>query len=681
MKISLRTFILFVCASIVVLILGVFLVQSQRLLGSVFGHLNQIHADTVTEAARSLLQARQFSLRTYSALLENDNELSSGLIVAREQKKAAPFIAKIEKIKLSTQTDLLDIVYVNGVPTLEPDLTASFPLFKASLKGTSGITLLTLRNEPYLVSYSPLRNYGETVGVLVLGYALNGKLAETISKATNTAISFTTSPGASARKVELLSLEGTPLTLGMNMSSSIITDLSSETRQNITLLGLVSLFVLFVLVFLLIDLGFVRGFRTVLASINRMAVDLDRGIIREEQAKKHRIAEVSLLSSAFSKFSQSLKGFSEKIQTKSRKEAFVEVAEQVAHDLKSPLSALDMMLLPENLASLPENRRNRIQQCLQRIKDIIKVMSERKRAEAQSLPADGNSPLSVELLSSLIEGIVAEKRHQYRNSGVRLDAKLEETGIFAAVPASEFKRALSNLIDNAVQSIEGAGKVTVKVPRSESESEPGLITISITDSGKGIPPELIPKLGERGFTHGKKNGSGLGLWNAREILKRCDGDLEVKSELGRGTSVTLFLPRAETPSWFLSQLNLPEGVRTLVLIDDEPSIHELWKQRLQELQLPVELLCFYSAEKFSIWMEKEKARLESLFFLFDFEFLGQKHSGIELIEKHNLAARSVLLTSHFENPLVQNRCRELGIKLLPKELSGFISIRTGESKS
>ena len=69
---------------------------------------------------------------------------------------------------------------------------------------------------------------------------------------------------------------------------------------------------------------------------------------------------------------------------------------------------------------------------------------------------------------------------------------------------------------------------------------PDLIQIQVSDNGKGIPPEILPKLMQRGSTHGKRGGSGLGLYHAKTTLQSWDGDLKIESK--SGTTVSLILP-------------------------------------------------------------------------------------------------------------------------------------------
>jgi signal transduction histidine kinase len=103
---------------------------------------------------------------------------------------------------------------------------------------------------------------------------------------------------------------------------------------------------------------------------------------------------------------------------------------------------------------------------------------------------------------------------------------------------SELNQVWMNLLRNAVQAIEGNG--TIKIATSSDDTQ---VYIRISDTGKGIPTEDIPKIFNPGFT--TKNvgvGTGLGLSIVYNIIQKHHGDIKVKSEIGNGTEFTIVLP-------------------------------------------------------------------------------------------------------------------------------------------
>lgn len=347
------------------------------------------------------------------------------------------------------------------------------------------------------------------------------------------------------------------------------------------------------------------------------------------------------------------------------------LASQIAHDVRSPLAALEMV--GNSLQELPEDKRVMVRSAVSRIKDIANnLLAKRGSGEGISpRPAEG---LSHQLLSTIIDEIVTEKHFQYRaRLGVTIDFQANRLtyGLFANVDSVEMKRVMSNLINNSVEALGEAGAVHVSLVRSG-----GFVEIRVQDNGKGIPPEVLPRLMQRGVTCGKSDGSGLGLFHARTTVESWDGSLAIESKVGEGTQVTVRLPRAEPPSWFVRELVVPErGV--VVVLDDDYSIHQIWDGRFEALQrngYRVEVVHFARSVDLETWVREQPEAASRALYLVDYEFLGARMTGLDLIEKLGIQARSILVTSRYEEPRVRDRCSVNQLKLIPKGMAGFVPI-------
>ncbi len=355
--------------------------------------------------------------------------------------------------------------------------------------------------------------------------------------------------------------------------------------------------------------------------------------------------------------------------------ARAELAEQVAHDIRSPLTALEASV--GDAAALPENKRLQIRSALARIRDIANGLLDQRRA---SMSADGSavgtSELSPHLLSSLIEPIISEKRLAAGSeSCVMSDAV--PYGLFARVQAVEFKRVLSNLINNALEA-RGENSDPVRVRVSEREGE---VLVAVSDSGKGIPAELLAKLGKRGASYGKAGGSGLGLHHARVHAEAWGGRLDIASAIGMGTTVTLALPAAPAPDWFAPELALSQG-GVLVILDDEEGIHQVWRSRLEAVGKDghgVEVRDFYTPKDMRDWVKGNPAEASRAFYLLDHDLGGFPETGLSLAAELGLERRTILVTGRHDDAEVLRKCRERGIRMLPKDLALQVPIRVGAS--
>jgi anti-sigma regulatory factor (Ser/Thr protein kinase) len=364
--------------------------------------------------------------------------------------------------------------------------------------------------------------------------------------------------------------------------------------------------------------------------------------------------------------------------------AMAEFAQQVAHDIRSPLAALDVVA--GNVSQLPEDKRILIRSAVGRIRDIANSLLDKQRtlatATSETKDADGDASrsgqeaTSSQLLSSLIESLVTEKRLQFRSrSRVEIEAWLDAPsyGIFSKVQPVEFKRLLSNLINNAVEAFgDGPGAVRINLSAQNDRA-----IVKVKDNGKGIPPEILAKLGQRGETHGKTGGSGLGLYHARVSAESWNGKLAISSEAGNGTTITVDLPQAPTPDWFVSGLTLTKN-KIILILDDDASIHQIWQGRLDSIRARengIEVVHVSTPGEIRSWVKDNEGKVHEALYLLDYELLGSRETGLSLASELGIGERAILVTSRYEEPGILESCRKLKTRMIPKGLAGLVPIR------
>jgi signal transduction histidine kinase len=355
-------------------------------------------------------------------------------------------------------------------------------------------------------------------------------------------------------------------------------------------------------------------------------------------------------------------------------EALTNLAAQVAHDIRSPLTALSM-IAGEGIAT---GQKRMVKQAVQRINDIANDLLYRSGASGAEMNAgcaisSSDNISSVQSLAATVERILSEKRIQFRTRfqiPIEFSPSASAHFIFVKVSPVEFARALSNVVNNAVESVPERGKVIVSI----EEFDPTLVDLVIKDNGSGIPPKILHRLGERAFTWGKKDGSGLGLFQAKSFVEASGGKLMVESEVGKGTSVRIRLPVAEPPEGTVTGLSLFSGTE-IVICDDEASVHSVWEERfeLEKEKKTISLTHFSSGEKFSVF-HREHGFSDNTLYLIDYEFLGEFKTGLDLICASRISEKSILVTSRFEESEVRQRAAKLGVKILPKPLIPYLSI-------
>jgi len=342
-----------------------------------------------------------------------------------------------------------------------------------------------------------------------------------------------------------------------------------------------------------------------------------------------------------------------------KKAALYELATQIAHDIRSPLAAFREYL--KSIVNLPENERVLIRKATQRIEDIANnLLTQHKN----SIPT---TTLTIEQPAELMAEVIAEKRAQFRRHEINYHSNQDSYCDFALVNQSLFKQTVSNLIDNAIEAVDLEGKIEII-----QENESGKIKIIIKDNGCGIAKELLPKILIGGVTN-KKQGSGIGLSSAKRNLENWQGDLIVDSTINVGTTVTLYLPVCPPPSWVTSSIYLASD-SIIIIIDDDCSIHNLWKQRFANIlqQNNIQLLNFHEPEiALTYHFEKD----QKLIFLVDYEFIGYELNGIDLIKRLMSKGPCYLVTSHYSEHAISEKAEKLGIKIISKNFASYVNIK------
>lgn len=380
-----------------------------------------------------------------------------------------------------------------------------------------------------------------------------------------------------------------------------------------------------------------------------------------EQIKtQNAFYEISNILASYNRLADKTNDMVEHVIETNKSTAMARIASQVSHDIQSPLAALSMML--ELTQTLPEDTRLLMRSSVNRIRDIANNL-----VESKSRLQDGER--HVFLLSSIIDALISEKRMQFRSMmDITIEEKLGASsyGIFAYIHLNEFKRVLSNIVNNAVESIPHQGHVTVALTQGA-----GHAIITITDNGMGIPADVLPTLMQRGVSYAKTQGSGLGLYHAKSTLSAWGGSMTLHSVQHHGTCVTLTLPLASPPTWFVQKLMITPGMR-IVVLDDDMSIHQIWQGRFQPFitEACLTLISLSTPAQFRAWMQSQQ--LHDTLFLIDFELLHFDETGLDLIEAFHLHQQSMLVTSRFEEIAIIAHCERCNIRLLPKGMAPYI---------
>jgi signal transduction histidine kinase len=238
----------------------------------------------------------------------------------------------------------------------------------------------------------------------------------------------------------------------------------------------------------------------------------------------------------------------EALRRRDRLAAMGELASTVAHEVRNPLNAIAMsarrlraefasaassadgaaeVAERDELLSVLEGETQRINRIVQQFLDFARP----PRLDLQ--PTD---------LVELLGGLVEAQRSLAESRGVRLEL-VAPAQAPARVDAGQLRQALENLVRNATDASPEGGQVTVTLRSSPDEH-----AIEVRDAGRGIDPEDLPRIFDLYFTT-KPDGTGVGLAVSQQVVAGHGGRIDVESEPGAGTRMTVRLPgsRQEAP--------------------------------------------------------------------------------------------------------------------------------------
>ncbi|TMJ16409.1 MAG: response regulator [Alphaproteobacteria bacterium] len=179
---------------------------------------------------------------------------------------------------------------------------------------------------------------------------------------------------------------------------------------------------------------------------------------------------------------------------------------------------------------------------------------------------------------------------------VELDLQTECEGCTIEADVAQFETAIVNLAVNARDAMDGEGRLTIRLDVVEGlpsirghHGAPGkFVCVAVTDTGSGIAPDALPHIFEPFFTTKEVGkGTGLGLSQVYGFAKQSGGDVSVRSEAGRGTTFSLYLPRAERTSAEAAAeaAAAGEGVapKRVLVVEDNVQVGEFAQQVFEEL--------------------------------------------------------------------------------------------------
>ena len=261
--------------------------------------------------------------------------------------------------------------------------------------------------------------------------------------------------------------------------------------------------------------------------VSRGDLNVDLRDIRAE-------GEIGELISSFSAMTKDLQKSREELVRFERELAWKEMAKQVAHEIKNPLTPMKLAI-----QHLRMTYQDRVQDFDQVLNDVTRTIIE--QVDTLSRIASEFSHFARmpkrQLEPCDVNQVLAETMQLFdRQEGVEFAMNLADGASPVMADREELRRAFINVVRNALQAMENRGVV-----RMSTSQIGGDVLVTIADTGPGIPEEVRAKLFQPNFST-KTEGMGLGLAIVKKTIDDLGGTIDISSAPGKGTTVSILLP-------------------------------------------------------------------------------------------------------------------------------------------
>jgi two-component system NtrC family sensor kinase len=248
--------------------------------------------------------------------------------------------------------------------------------------------------------------------------------------------------------------------------------------------------------------------------------------------------ELGLLGREFNAMAASLDRQRDELRRAERLAAVGRISAQITHEIRNPLNAigLNAELLAEELsqASAPAEAVQLVAAISREVDRLNGVAEEYLRFARLPRSSPGRQDLN-DILASLLDFLAPE----LQGAGIEVERDLAPGTLPVRADEGQLRAVFLNLLRNSREAMPRGGRISVRTREGE-----GAVEAAVADTGGGIPRGDLTRIFEP-FYSTKERGTGLGLAFAQHVVKEHGGEIRCDSEVGRGTTFTLRLPRAE----------------------------------------------------------------------------------------------------------------------------------------
>jgi len=320
---------------------------------------------------------------------------------------------------------------------------------------------------------------------------------------------------------------------------------------------------------------------------DRTAALLDMNIRLQQEVAERKKAEASVVESnrSLADALTRLEATQDQVIRRERMHALGRMAHGMAHDFNNALAPIlgftELLLMKPELLADQEKVRSYLEMILAAARDSERVTS---RLRDFSRFRDANEYVAPVVLNDLVLQAVSITQPRWKDQALAAGVNIEIRTEFGNVPTvpghdQELRELLVSLIFNSVDAILKRGTITIR-----TAVRGRWLVLTVTDDGVGMSEEVRAQCLEPFFSTKEEEGNGLGLGSVYGIVRRHEGQLDIQSEPGRGTSVAVSLPLergSRAPDAPKVDKSTGTALRILV-VEDEPLVREVIGAYLEE---------------------------------------------------------------------------------------------------
>ena len=250
--------------------------------------------------------------------------------------------------------------------------------------------------------------------------------------------------------------------------------------------------------------------------------------------------EIGRLAVAFDQMQENLQRVQKELVKSERMSAVGQMASSIVHDFRTPMTAVTLIsdYLKKNKTMDEEQRVKKFDQLYGAIRQMDDMMQELLDFSKGGFQLNYVACTAEEIA----EAVQQDYEQHFKDSKIRFAISSHSAGKLT-LDKDRIRRVLNNLINNSEDAMPNGGIISVLMEDVNSK-----LRIAVEDNGTGVPAEIRDSLFEPFVTHGKKNGTGLGLAVVKKVVELHNGTISFTSEAGKGTEFVILIPRSPAVS-------------------------------------------------------------------------------------------------------------------------------------